>query len=336
MANRRPVPSVTSGERPVQGAGRRYDAPFARRLRHAGEYAIVRGLLAMFAGMSLDRASALGGALGRRVGPRLGITARARANLERAFPERDAAAREAIVAGMWENLGRVVAEFPHLNRLRTEARNRIQIVGVEHAEALRPGRHSAIFVGGHIGNWEILSIVAALMQLPLEQIYRPANNPLVDRLMRRFRVAPERHRPKGAPGARAAIAALKRHEHVGMLVDQKLNEGMPVPFFGHDAMTSVAPARLARRFGARIVPVRVERLHGAYFRLTLMPPLAVRRHDDEIARVTRTINETLENWIRDRPEQWLWLHRRWPREEGAMAAASDLRRARDRAASDTS
>ncbi len=100
-----------------------------------------------------------------------------------------------------------------------------------------------------------------------------------------------------------------------MLVDQKMNDGIAVPFFGRDAMTAPAAAQLATRFDSAIMPVRVERLRGAHFRIFMLPPIEIERsgnrHDDALATMSK-INREIESWIRRQPEMWLWLHRRWP------------------------
>ncbi len=100
-----------------------------------------------------------------------------------------------------------------------------------------------------------------------------------------------------------------------MLVDQKLNEGILVPFFGRPAMTATALALLALRFDCDVLPARVERPPGARFRLTVFPPLALPRSGDDgadVAALTTTVTAVIESWIRERPEEWLWIHRRWP------------------------
>ena len=308
----------------------------ARRVRHAAEYLLARALLGLFAALPVDRASALGGALGRAVGPRLALSRRARANLARAFPERGDSEREAILAGMWDNLGRVLAEYPHLGRLVARGDDeRVEIVGGEHIRALRDDGVGGFCIGGHIGNWEIPPLIAARDGLVTDNVYRALNNPLLDRLLRRLRARPGDggDYPKGAQAARATVAALRQGRHIGMLVDQKLNEGIVAPFFGRDAMTTTAPARLALRFSAPVLCIRVERLRGARFRFTAQP-FALRDSGDpaaDAAAATRAINGILEGWIRERPEQWLWLHRRWPREESpAPSPASDLRPGRGR------
>jgi KDO2-lipid IV(A) lauroyltransferase len=269
--------------------------------------------------MPLDRASALGARIGRLIGPRLGISARARANLGRAMAELGPAEIERVVIGMWDNLGRVIAEYPHLGGFDLYGGDgRVEVVGIEHIDRLRDDGIGAIFFSGHIGNWELASLGGTQRGMPLVHVYRVANNPHVERLIQRMR-APigGSHHPKGGRGARALLAALGRGEHLGLLIDQKLNEGIAVPFFGRDAMTAPALAELALRFRVPIVPARVERLDGARFRLTVMAPLELPdsgdRDADVLAIMTR-VNALLESWIRDRPEQWLWLHRRWPKD----------------------
>jgi KDO2-lipid IV(A) lauroyltransferase len=121
--------------------------------------------------------------------------------------------------------------------------------------------------------------------------------------------------PKGAVAARRAIAVLRRGTHLTMLADQKMNDGIPVPFFGRTAMTSSALASLALRFDCDVLPVRVERQGGARFRLTVFPRLPLPRSGDrhaDVATLMARVNQILEEWIRDRPEEWFWLHRRWP------------------------
>ena len=287
-----------------------------RRLRYWLEYVLARTLFALFGALPLDRASALGGWIGRNVGPRLAITARARVNLRHAFPDLDAAGIERIARGMWDNLGRVVAEYPHLGDFSIYEGDRVEAVGVEHTEWARDDGIGGIFFGAHLGNWELPPLAASQRGLTLFPIYRAANNPHVDRLIARARepVGGE-FLAKSPAGARALLKALRRGEHVALLVDQKFNEGIAVPFFGRDAMTAPAPAELALRFQVPLVPVRAERLDGARFRVTIYPPMTLQDTGDRAADVrdamTR-INALFEDWIRERPEQWLWLHRRWP------------------------
>lgn len=282
-------------------------------LRQWLEAGLARLVWAVFKALPLDAASALGGALTRSIGPYLKQTRIARRNLGRAFPEKTPAEIDAIIRGMWDNLGRVAGEFPHLT---TIARERVELIGGEVMDQLRDDGLPGIFIAGHLGNWEVNGAVALARGLPLTLVYRSANNPWIEELYREGRGAASGAMiPKGSEGARQALLTLKKGGHLGMLVDQKMNDGVPIAFFGRDAMTAPAVAQFATRFECPLVPARIERLGGARFRMTMHPPLDFLHtgdpHDDNRLLLIR-INALLESWIRERPEQWLWVHRRWP------------------------
>jgi len=270
-------------------------------------------LYGFFAILPVDAASAIGGWLGRNIGLRLGITKRALRNIERALPELDAPGYSAAMEEMWDNLGRVVAELPHLRRITAE---RVEIIGEENIVPFRRDGNPCIVFSGHFANWEILPPVARHIGIPCVQVYRAANNPLVDGFMRWVRRFEDNEiAPKGPRGARRAISALKEGRCLGILIDQKMNDGIAVPFFGRDAMTAPAPAQLGLRHECPIVPARLERLGGCHFRVTLNAPLDIPKTGDrkaDVATVMRSVNALFEDWIRTRPGQWLWLHRRWP------------------------
>lgn len=220
-----------------------------------------------------------------------------------------------IVKGMWDNLGRVAAEYPHLREIRVFApEGPVETHGFEHMDrAVAAGRPMIIF-SGHLANWEIGALAAVEYGVSVVQIYRAANNPLVDRMIGNFRGHPSAFLEKGADAARGAVTALKAGRHVTLLADQKLNEGIGVPFFGREAMTAPLLAALALRFDCDVLPARVERLGGARFRLTVHPPIALPKSGDraaDIAALTATVNNILEAWIRERPAEWFWVHRRW-------------------------
>lgn len=275
-------------------------------------------LFGVFRLLPVDAASAIGGLLGRTVGPLTAISRRADRNLRRAMPELSEAERARILRGMWDNLGRVLAEYPHI---ATIARNsgrggRVEIAGVEHTAAIHGTAKPAILFSAHLANWEVCALAARDFGVNYVQVYRAANNPIIDFLVRRLRrLGDDAIVPKGAAGARKAIAALQSGRILGMLVDQKMNDGIAAPFFGIEAMTAPALAQLGLRFKCPIMPVQIIRLKGCRFRLVAHPPLQLtetgNRQADLRAAMTQ-VNAILESWIRQRPEQWLWLHRRWP------------------------
>ena len=289
----------------------------ARRLRYAMEGAAVAAVFAFFGALPTPVASALGGALGRLLGPLLGVNRRARQNLLRALPEASPAQIERTLRAMWANLGRVAAEYPHLKSFHPyRAGGRIEMVGTEHLDEAKRAAGGTIFFSGHLANWEVAPLTVTKYGLQVAVVYRAPNNPIVERLIWRVRgpVAGFRVR-KGPSGVRDIVRHMKRGDHLAMLVDQKMNDGISVPFFGREAMTAPALAELALRYDCPVYPVRVERLAGANFRITVFPKMALPRSGDRAADVQATmrqVNAHLEAWIRDRPEQWLWIHRRWP------------------------
>jgi len=287
--------------------------PFA----HALEGALAMASFGFLKLLPTDWASGLTGFIARSIGPRLGLNRRARANLKRALPELSDAEIDRVITGMWDNLGRLVAEYPHLGAFKVyEPGGRIEIVGAENIRTQGAKGKRAIFFSGHFGNWEVATLAVTQAGLGVAEIYRAANNPLVDKLINEARsVVGSELVPKGTIAARRAIAALQEGRHIAMLVDQKMNDGIAVPFFGRDAMTAPALARLALRYDCAVVPVRVDRLNGAHFRITAEPPLPLPKSGnleaDTLALMTQ-VNQVLERWIRERPDHWFWLHRRWP------------------------
>ena len=227
-----------------------------------------------------------------------------------------------MVRGVWENLGRTVGELPHLADLGPTASGPgWELVG---AEALRPllsDAGPAILFSGHIGNWEVLPVAAAAAGVPFHSMYRTIENPAIDHMLLDLRRRAMRYDvgmfPKGAAGAMQAMRHLRRGGRLGMLMDQKMNDGIPARFFGRPAMTAPALAVLALRLRCPVIPGWVERTGPARFRVTCEMPLALPDsgdHGADVAALTQAVNDRLESWIRMKPEAWLWLHRRWPRE----------------------
>lgn len=283
-----------------------------RRLRYIAETAGVLVVYGLFRALPIDWASAAGGWIGRNLGPHLGLSRRARRNLALVMPELTPADVDRIVADMWDNLGRFAGEMPHIARLDPDG-GRVEVVGLEHVRSAATEPEGCIFFSGHLANWELLPILARHHGIELESVYRAANNPWIDRMIQNIRVGALH--PKGAQGARRAVAGLRAARPLALLVDQKMNDGIAVPFFGRPAMTATALVDLARKFKIPAYPARIERLDGVRFRITVLPPIRFEagpdRHADLEAGMTK-VNALLEEWIRARPAQWLWLHRRWP------------------------
>ncbi|MCW0232849.1 MAG: lauroyl acyltransferase [Ferrovibrio sp.] len=281
--------------------------------------------LALFGALPLDRASALGGWIARKIGPHLGTHKIAARNLAHAMPELTSDQQQVVLNGMWDNLGRVVAEYAHLGELDiaipgqpSEKTGHVEVVGIEHVQAIRDSGKPAMFFSAHYGNWELNGLAAQHLGMHMLLVYRAANNPLTEEILQGLRTSlGGRHVPKGIKAAREILAMLKSNEHVAMLVDQKLSNGIAVPFFGRDAMTTPALAEFALRMNCPMVPAYVERLSGTHFRLTIEPPMQVEKtgdHSRDVYNAMLQVNRKIEGWIRARPDHWFWVHRRWPKE----------------------
>ncbi len=281
-------------------------------IRYALEAMAVGLLFAVLRLLPLDAASALGGFISRNIGPFMRAHETARKNLAMAFPDLPEEKRREIIAGMWDNLGRTAAEMPHL--IGVSLMRRINATGLENLP--KPGQ-GAIFISGHLGNWEITYPIAHAHGIPTVLIYRHINNPFIDRMVGNIRARHSTDRfSKSSGGSIRMLRAIKSGESLAMLVDQKMNEGIPVPFFGRPAMTAPAVAQLALRYDLPIIPARVVRTGGCHFEGTLYPPLTYEKTGDEekdALAIMTAINALLESWIREHPEQWFWVHQRWPK-----------------------
>jgi Kdo2-lipid IVA lauroyltransferase/acyltransferase len=293
---------------------------FLRKLRYRLEAGVFFAFMGVFRILGVDAASALGGLFGRQVLYRTGISNRARDNLHAAYPEKRDAEIEGIVIEMWDNLGRTIAEYAHLDKFDFQGPGpRIEIRNLDVVERTAHQGKGILFVSGHFANWEIMPIAATEYGFEGALVYRPLNNPYVDRWMVRQRgmKGPKEHLGKGAQGTKRIFTLLRACKSIFLLVDQKTSEGVPVPFFGRMAMTTPAPAALALKLGSVILPVTNERLNGARFRMTVHEPFAIEPtgdHDRDVLALTARINAVIESAVRYRPSQWLWIHRRWPKE----------------------
>jgi len=271
-------------------------------------------LMAVFRLLPVAVASALGGRILRFFGPHLAGPSRiARRNLALAFPQMPEKEIDALLPRIWENLGRVMAEYPHLHALESGASGRVEVAENEHLEALLGRDGPALIITAHLGNWELFETLQARFGKPISFVYREPNNPLVARMLRHFR-GPNSF-AKGREGAAQLLEWLGRGNKAVLLIDQKMSNGIPVPFFGVDAMTAPAVAGLAHRFSCPIYPLHMERIGGVHFRLTVEAPVLADASKPRAAAAPETmkrLNAIVEGWVRERPEQWLWIHRRWP------------------------
>ncbi|MGL4426648.1 MAG: lysophospholipid acyltransferase family protein [Alphaproteobacteria bacterium] len=266
--------------------------------------------------LPLPWASSLGGGIAKLAGPFLGASRTASKNLRRIFPEKTEAELGIILGGMWDNFGRVVAEYMHsahilrhMKGLKSGQRPYLCVEGREVLEKLQESGKAAIFFTGHLGNWQMATLAAKLQGISMLQVYRAANNKWVDAAMRYFqREAVSDVLTKSSAGARMMRKALLEKKHVFVLADQKMNNGMEVPFMGYPSMTASGIGKLAQRLDCCLIPVQVVRLEGVFFKVIFHPPLSL---EGDLNALMLRVNASIEGWVRQHPEQWFWVHNRW-------------------------
>jgi KDO2-lipid IV(A) lauroyltransferase len=284
--------------------------------------ALVRGAFALVRSLGPDRASNLGAAGARLLGPLTSANRIARQNIAAAFPEKSAAERAAILRESWDNLGRTACEYVHLGALWDHdpehfdaGRISIPPDSAERFIRLREDGKPALIFAAHLANWELPAVAARRHDLASAALYRTPNNKAIARdiLAMRRDVMGELI-PAGISAPIRMMEAIDAGLHLGMLVDQRFGRGPVVRFLGRPASANPLLARLARRFDCPVHGARAIRLPGNRFRLELTEAVVLPRDargSVDIQAATQAINDVVEGWIREHPGQWLWQHRRW-------------------------
>jgi len=266
--------------------------------------------------LGAERASNALGWLAARPGPGLPRHRIVMNNLRLAFPDKRADERYALARAAWENIGRTIGELPHLSSL-SAGDARIVLSGAEHLETIAASGQGAVFVSGHLANWEIMSLVICRRFADCLMVYRALNNPHIDKRLARLRrdYGMCQMAPKGGLATRALMRTLAAGKPVALFNDQKYNEGLAVAFFGQAAMTAPGPAHLALKYAVPIVPVATHRIGPMRFAVRIHAPYRPPATGDmahDIRTCVAGISAFIEREICAHPAQWLWQHRRWP------------------------
>ncbi len=294
---------------------------FYFRLEALAWHAYLRGLGAM----SLEGASRFGARVLPWIGPLTSANKTALRNLRLAYPNETEAWRNDVKRAMWQEIGRMSGEFPHMGKF-VERLNRgdIQFDGREILDSVR-GK-GAVYIGGHFTNWEVTSLCVAQADPTCYFTYRPANNPIIDHdiVETRRQFGLELQAAKGREGGMGLLRALTKKQTIALMNDQKYNMGVAMPLFGHECMTADGPTRLALRFRVPLIPISGRRTGDLKFHVRVHQPIELDYDapaDDEVLRGVKRVNDFMEARIREAPEQWFWVHRRWPKEAWVAAGA---------------
>ena len=256
----------------------------------------------------------------RWLGPKLKRHQVALDNLELAFPEKSIEEREKIASDSWAHMARGLLEYGYLDVIFDlgedgQDSERIEIKNGEYFIKLRDDGLPAIIFTGHLANFELMPMAAAKFGLQIKSLFRAPNNKYVAKRIATARKDISENLIASRQGASFQLmSALERGDHVGILVDQKFRRGINVPFFGHDAPSNPLLAKLARRYDCPVHGARTIRLPDGRFRLEITEELDLPRTEDgdiDIRGTTELVNKVVEGWVREYPEQWLWIHRRW-------------------------
>jgi KDO2-lipid IV(A) lauroyltransferase len=282
------------------------------------EAGVFRIFLAAFRRLPVERATAVGRRFASRIGPGLPKHAKILRNLELAFPEKETAERQALARDIWGGVGALLVEYAHLDHICLGSDGgRLETVVAGDIRAFADHGRPAIFVAAHLANWELCA--AAIMRYTaVTGVYTPLQNPYLDALLARSREALGCRLLPRDESMRGLIRELTAGRSIGMVMDQRVDSGAPVPMFGIDKLTTLVPARLALRYDCDLVPLRTERLGDARYRVTVYPPIVPEDPDApesaQALQMTRAINATFETWIRERPADWFCAKRRWPKD----------------------
>jgi KDO2-lipid IV(A) lauroyltransferase len=256
----------------------------------------------------------------RWVGPKLSRHRLMLTNLRNAYPEKAEAELQEIALSSWGHMGRLAAEYVFLDRLfdfdpERPTGGRIEVSGIPIFLDLRDNPRPFIVFTAHTGSFELLPVAGKSFGLDVMVLFRPPNNPYIADKVFEFRSARMGQLVPSHAGSSFALARrLESGGGVGVLVDQKFGRGLTTTFFGRPVRTNPLLAKLVRQFDADVYPARCIRLPGNRYRLEIEPKVDVPRNgagNVDVQATAQLLNDKVESWVREHPEQWLWYHDRW-------------------------
>jgi len=263
--------------------------------------------------IGLKNSSALGGKLFKIIGPFFRYSDLIHKNIKKAFPNISQDKIIKITNEMWNNYGRIFAEYMFIKKFRqNRSKKNIIIEGQEILNKIRDKGTPVVFVSGHFSNFELMAMQIEKSGINLSTIYRPLNNFFLNHLMEKIRknFICKKQIKKGMGGMRELIKLHKKNYSTALMIDQRVTEGIKSIFFNHEAFTTTIPAQLVKKFGVSIVPIYIERFEEIKFKMIVYEPIYFTK-DSSVKIITDKLNKILEKMILKKPEQWIWSHNRW-------------------------
>ena len=277
------------------------------------EFIFIVILFIIFKILGFKLASNMGGYIGKKIGPLFRSKQIILTNIKNALPSTNKADLELIIQSMWENYGRILAEYVFLKDFRKEKLNDyLEIEGKEHLNKVRDSNEQVVFVSGHFNNFELMAMQIEKSGINLAAIYRPLNNIFLNGIMEKIRTKYicKNQIKKGRRGTRELLKSFNNKNSIALMIDQRVSEGEKSNFFGQDAFTTTIPAQLVKKFGCKIVPIHIERYNDFYFKMKVEEPINYNK-DSTIDEITLSLNKLLEKMILKNPSQLIWSLNRW-------------------------
>ena len=235
-------------------------------------------------------------------------------NLSIAFPNLNENEKKKILKNMWINYGRIFAEYMFMKDFRhgSIGERNINIKNQYILENVKKDSRPVIFISGHFNNFELMAMQIEKLGIDLAAVYRPLNNKFLNPLMEsiRKRYICKKQIKKGISGTKELLLNFKKGTSIALMIDQRVSEGIKVDLFKEKALTTTIPAQFIKKFGAKIIPVYIERNNVEKFNITFKDPIEFSK-DSNIENITSNLNNQLEEMIEKNPNQWIWSHDRW-------------------------
>ena len=263
--------------------------------------------------LGLNISSALGGKLFEKIGPLFRSKKLIHSNLKKAFPDISLDHLNGITKMMWNNYGRVFAEYMFIKKFREDRSNKnIIIEGQEILEDIKKKNKSVVFISGHLSNFELMAMHIEKSGIKLSAIYRPLNNIFLNKIMERIRkkYICKYQIKKGIGGMKKLMHLKKLNYSTALMIDQRVSQGIRSDFFNQKALTTTIPAQLVKKFKIPIVPIFIERINNINFKIVIKNPITF-DNEETIKTITDKLNLVLEKMISYKPELWIWSHNRW-------------------------
>ena len=279
-------------------------------LKYFIQYILIIFLLLIFKLLGIRYARILSGKIFTLIGPLFRSNELSHKNLLRAFPKSDFDERKKILKKMWTNYGYIFSEYMFIKNFRND--EKLIIENQEGLEKIIKNSQPVIFISGHFSNFELMAMHLEKSGVDLAAIYRPLNNKYLNNVMEKIRekYICKKQIKKGISGTKDLLKSFKKGTSVALMIDQRVSEGIKCNFFDAEASTTTIPAQFVKKFGAKIVPIYIERIKSKNFKLVIHEPISF-SNNDTINYITLTLNKILEKMIIKNPEQWIWTHNRW-------------------------